>query len=521
VAQKTSNFIDSRLEIITRELDSVERNKEQFKSSNRLTNIEAEAQLILETASEFNNRQLDVATQLEFSNTMIDYMEKSSSNDLLPTNIGLNGDNISESVTNYNQLILQRNRLLKNSTDKNPVVVNVNTQIEQIRSTILSSLKNTNNQLKVSLRGLNYQESALNSRISKVPSKEKIFRGIERQQTIKEQLYLFLLQQREEASIKLAVTSPKAKVVDLAASSKTPVSPNRSLILLGAVLAGFLLPGILIYGYQLLDSKVRNRSDIERLMPSTPILGEVPKLKKNEPQLVEQNDRSVLAESFRILRTNLQYLFVNSDVKKIFVTSTVKGEGKTFVAFNLALTIALTGKKVVLVGADIRNPQLHRYLPDIHKNEKGLTEFIIDPSLTVNDLAHTSEKNKDLSIILSGVIPPNPAELLLQQRTSDFFTELEQQYDYIIVDTAPSMLVTDTILLNPLADIMLYVVRAGYTDKRLIEFPKDAIEDGRLSQVNFVLNNVDLNHFGYGNKYGYTYSEDTTEKGFFKKLFGK
>lgn len=513
VAKKTSDFIDSRLEIITRELDSVERNKEQFKSSNRLTNIEAEAQLILQNASEFEKRQFDVNTQLELANTMIEYMEKSSQNDLLPSNIGLEGEDVTESVNNYNQLILQRNKLLKTSTAKNPVVVNVNNQIEDIRNNILSSLKNTTNALKISLRDLNFQESALNSKLSQVPTKEKIYRGIERQQTIKEQLYLFLLQQREEASISLAVTAPKAKIVDRAYSSKAPVSPKKPIIYLGAALAGLLLPFLFVYGKNILNSKVLDRRDVERTLNKTSLIGEIPKLKKGEEELIQVNDRSILAESFRILRTNLQYLFINKLEKSqkantVFVTSTIKGEGKTFVAFNLALTLALTGKKVALVGADIRNPQLQRYLPKQSQDRKGLTEYIIDDSLKVSDLAAKSRYNENLSIVLSGVIPPNPAELLMEVRTKEFFDEIRTMFDYVVVDTAPSMLVTDTIIINKLADVTLYVVRANYTDKKLLEFPQDAIEDGRLINVATVLNNVSMNNFGYGNKYGYSYADE-------------
>ncbi|QNJ98937.1 GumC family protein [Constantimarinum furrinae] len=522
VAQKTSNFIDSRLEIITEELDSVERNKEQFKSKNRLTNIEAEAQLILENSSEFNKRQLDIGTQLELANSMINYMENASEDDLLPANIGIESEEIANTVSSYNQLVLERNRLLKNSTMKNPVVVNLNNQIEQMRSGVRSSLQNISNSLKISMRDLNYQESVLNSKISKVPTQEKLYRGIERQQSIKEQLYLFLLQQREEASISLAVTAPKAKIVDNAYSGKTPVSPNKMLIYLGALIAGLLVPFLLIYLSYLLNSKVSNRLDVERVLGSTPILGEIPKLKRGDEELIQHNDRSILAEAFRILRTNLQYLTINKgdSIRKsnvIFVTSTIKGEGKTFVAFNLALTLALTGKKVVLVGGDIRNPQLHRYLPDQSKSQQGLTEFIIDESLSATSLATPSNYNKNLSIILSGVIPPNPAELLLQDRTKEFFDELNENFDFVIVDTAPSMLVTDTILINKFADKLLYVVRAGYTDRRLLEFPKDAIEDGRLSDVAIVLNNVNMNNFGYGNKYGYTYSEE--QQPWYKRIF--
>jgi tyrosine-protein kinase Etk/Wzc len=522
VAKKTSDFIDSRLEIITRELDSVERNKEQFKSSNRLTNIEAEAQLILENASEFEKRQFDVNTQLELANSMIEYMEKSSVNDLLPSNIGLEGDDITQSVINHNSLILERNKLLKSSTARNPVVVNVNNQIEGIRINILNSLKSTTNALKLSLRDLNFRESLLNSKLSQVPKKEKIYRGIERQQTIKEQLYLFLLQQREEASISLAVTAPKAKIVDKAFSSRTPVSPNKPLIYLGAGLAGFLLPFLFIYGGSLLNNKVNNRRDVEKALKETSLIGEIPKLKKGDEQLIQLSDRSILAESFRILRTNLQYLFINKlknshKANTVFVTSTIKGEGKTFVAFNLALTLALTGKKVALVGADIRNPKLQRYLPDHSPNKKGLTEYIIDPSLSVSDLVSTSSSNENLSIVLSGVVPPNPAELLMEKRTKVFFDEIRELYDYVVVDTAPSMLVTDTIIINKLADVTLYIIRANFTEKRLLDFPQDAIDDGRLVNVATVLNNVSMNNFGYGNKYGYSYTDE--KKSFLKRMF--
>jgi capsular exopolysaccharide synthesis family protein len=383
-------------------------------------------------------------------------------------------------------------------------------------------LQNTSNALKISLRDLNIQEARLNSKIAQVPEKEKLFRGIERQQTIKEQLYLFLLQQREEASISLAVTAPKAKIVDMAYSSKAPVSPNKPLFYLGALLAGLLVPFIVLYGSFILNTYVANRRDVERVLPTTSIIGEIPKLKRGDEELIKHNDRSILAESFRILRTSLQYLLVNKSEnlpkkKTVFVTSTIKGEGKTFVAFNLALTIAMTGKKVALVGADIRNPQLHRYLPEKFRKNKGLTEYIIDHSLTISDLEAQSEYNENLSIVLSGAIPPNPAELLMLERSAEFFKELSDRFDYIIVDTAPSMLVTDTILINKLADITLYIVRAGFTDKRLLEFPKDAIEDGRLSNIAIVLNSVDMNNFGYGNKYGYTYSEE--KKSLISRIF--
>ncbi|MDN3723952.1 polysaccharide biosynthesis tyrosine autokinase [Aequorivita sp. SDUM287046] len=524
IARKTSEFIESRLQIITRELDSVETNKEDFKSTNRLTDIQAEAQITLENASEFNKRQLDVATQLELSNTMIDYMKTSSANELLPANIGISNENVGTAVNNYNELILYRNKLLQTSTPKNPVVQSVNEQISQMRNNILGSLENSKNALKIAMKDLNVQENIISSKISQVPAKEKIFRGIERQQTIKEQLYLFLLQQREEASIALAATSDRAKIVDSAYGSDQPVSPKKPLIYLGALLAGLLIPFGGIYSFYLLSTKVKSRKDVEKQLKSIPIIGEIPKVQKGDSDLIQHNDRSIMAEAYRILRTNLQYLFINKleeseKGKTIIVTSTIKGEGKTFVAFNLALTLAITGKKVVLVGADIRNPQLQRYLPEHLKANKGLTEFIVYENLEVSEVITKSEYNENLSIVLSGAIPPNPAELLMQKRTAHFIEALQKEFDYVIMDTAPAMLVTDTIIINKLADITLYVVRAGYTDKRLLEFPQDAINDGRLANVAVILNNVDIQNFGYGNKYGYAYSRE--ERSLLQRIFNR
>ena len=524
IAQKTSKFINTRLQIITKELDSVETNKEQFKSTNRLTDIEAEANLILENASEYNKRQVDISTQLELVSSMVNYLGQSASEDILPSNIGIQSNEVTSSINTYNQIVLEKNRLLVNSTEKNPVIINLNSQLGQLKSGILESLKRQQQSFQVTLKDLNYQEGRFNNKLSQVPVKEKLFRGIVRQQNIKEQLYLFLLQQREETSISLAVTSSKAKVVDRAYSGKSPVSPKKSLIYLLAFITGLLVPFLLLYLYYLFNTKVASRHDVEKVHQNVPLIGEIPKLSRGDDELIQHNDRSILAESFRILRTNLQYLLVSKEksqesAKNIFVTSTIKGEGKTFVAFNLALSLAQTGKKVVLVGADIRNPQLHRYLDNDYKSRKGLTEYIIDDSIQASELAIQSKQSKNLSIVMSGIIPPNPAELLMQDRTATFFKEIRTLFDYVIVDTAPTMLVTDTILINKLSDITLYIIRANYTDKKLLEFPLDAIKDGRLSNVALVLNNVTLNNFGYGNKYGYTYTEE--KKSFWRRMFNR
>ncbi len=513
VANNTAAFIDERLSIITDELDSVETDKVIFKQDNRITSIEAEAQLFLESASEFNKKQIAFQTQRELVNDLLNYLQTTDEFNLLPANLGISEGGMDGLIKSYNELVMDRNRLLRGSTPQNPVVVNLESRINQLKGSIVSGLQNVRSSIETNLRDLRRQESMFGSRIAEVPGREKEFRGIERQQSIKEALYLFLLQKREETSISLAVTAPKAKVVDAAYSSNNPIAPKRNIIYLAALLIGLLVPFLIIYLSQLLNNKVSNRKDIERHAGQIPFVGEIPKLSSKEEEIIKQNDMSVLAESFRILRTNLQYLFVSRNVetdvgKTVFVTSTVKGEGKTFVAVNLALTLAYTGKKVVLVGADIRNPQLRRYFTSIQANAKGVTNYLVDNESKAQDFIINSPFSPQLNLLHSGAIPPNPAEMWMSKRSASLFKELKENYDYVIVDTAPCLLVTDTFLISPYADTTLYVVRADYTERQLLEFPKEQVEEGKLKNVTFVLNNVKMANFGYGNKYGYTYGAE-------------
>ncbi|WP_339609693.1 polysaccharide biosynthesis tyrosine autokinase [uncultured Planktosalinus sp.] len=521
VANNTANFIDERLQIITAELDSVETDKVTFKQDNRITSLEAEAELFLSSASEFNKQQITFETQLELINDLMNYLDNSSEIGLLPANLGIADGGMEGLISNYNQLVLERTRMLRSSTEQNPVVINLTNQINELRGSIISGLENIKNAIETNLRDLRRQESIFGSKIAEVPGKEKQFRGIERQQTIKEALYLFLLQKREETSISLAVTAPKAKVVDAAYSSSNPVSPKRNIIYLAALLLGLLIPFLIFYLHQLLYDKVSNRKDIERSIGSIPFVGEIPKIATKEVDFIKRNDTNVLAESFRILRTNLQYLLVKKQQsetgKTIFVTSTVKGEGKTFTAVNLALTLSYTGKRVVLVGADIRNPQLHRYFPS-DEAAKGVTNFLIGESTNLEQYARKTTLSPKLDVISSGPIPPNPAELWMSESTGMFFDVLKEHYDYVIVDTAPCLLVTDTLLISKYADTTLYVVRADYTERKLLDFPKENLENGKLKNVAFVLNNVKMANFGYGNKYGYTYGAE--KQGFWKRMLG-
>lgn len=473
--------------------------------------------LITSLNSKLSRQEVD--TQLELSNAMIDYLAKDSDSDLLPANLGISETGVNTVISEYNTLVLERNRILRGSTEKNPVIIDLNSQISQIKTYVKRSLERMRANLRIAQQDLNTQASAMESKIASVPGKEKQFRGIERQQNIKEALYLFLFQKREETSLSLAVTAPKAKIVDAAYTLNNPVSSKKKIIFPASLILGLLLPFLIIYLKHLLNNKIHSQQDMQLALKTIPLVGEIPRVEKGEIEMITKNDRSVLSESFRILHTNLQYLLVNAGNDKganvLFVTSTVKGEGKTFTAFNLALTLANSGKKVLIMGADLRNPQLQRYEADF-KTSKGISDYLVHKDLDLDSLISASESHTNLDILSSGSIPPNPSELWRTSKSETLFEKLRENYDYVVVDTAPVMLVTDTFLISKYADLILYVTRAGYTEKKLLNFALDSQKAGKLHDVSFVLNDVKISNFGYGNKYGYAYGVE--KESFWQKM---
>ncbi|MET0758864.1 MAG: polysaccharide biosynthesis tyrosine autokinase [Flavobacterium sp.] len=514
ISENTSKFIEQRLLLITDELDGVEKEAETFKKANRVTDITSEAGLFLQNASEFEKKEIEIETQLKVVKSMTDFVNKNETSDLIPANILSTDSNASGLISQYNQLVLERNRLLKNAGPNNAVVQTIDNKIEALKTNVKSSLSQQKTALEINRRDLARQNAIVSGKITQIPTLEREARGLGRQQQIKETLYLYLLQKREETAISLAVTEPNAKVIDAALAMKTPVSPKKNIIYLAALLLGLLIPFAIIYLKDLLDTKIKSRFDIDGKY-AIPFLGDVP-TSETHNEIISATSRTGAAEALRIIRTNLEFMLnavPEGTGKTIFVTSTLPKEGKTFIAVNLAGTIALSGKKVLLVGMDIRNPKLSEYL---ELPSKGVTNYLSSKEGKISDYIVKQEGFEELYIFPAGVIPPNPAELLMNKKTDELFEQLKKEYDYIVVDTAPVSLVTDTLIIAKNADTFVYVVRANYLDKRMLHVPDRLYKENKLPNMSLLLNDTQTQK-GYG--YGYGYGVEVEKKPWYKEIF--
>ncbi|MCS3868277.1 capsular exopolysaccharide synthesis family protein [Chryseobacterium ginsenosidimutans] len=517
-AENTQKFIDKRLEVITRDLSGVENQKEDFQNRNRIVDLQAQAELALQNTSENTKALLLQQTQLDLLNSLTAEASKNT-NQLMPSNLGLS-PSLEQSISQYNQLLITRNKTMKQATNENPAVIEMNKEIVSLKDIIRDNIHEQKTAVQAGISQLQNQITTSNSVIEKVPGQSKVYRGIERQQTLKEQLFLFLLQKREENAINLSVDVPKAKIVNPAFTEDIPVSPKRGVLLPGALFLGLLIPFAIFYILFGLDDKIYSRDDIKE-RSKLGILVDIPSLKDSENHLVQKNDFSELAEAFRVLVSNLKFVLpVKDSAKVIIVTSSVKGEGKTLVSVNLALTLANKNGRGLLIGSDIRNPQLQRYDSEPTRR-KGLTEYLYDDSVNVEELIHTSTTNPSCDVIYAGTIPPNPQELLSNGRYQKLIAQMSSQYTYIIIDSAPLMLVSDTLSIADTADATLYVVRSGESRNILIDFANDLVNDKKLNNVSFVINDVSkrAGGYGYNYSYGYGYSQTKDKKSWWKKMF--
>ena len=515
VSERTINFIDDRFVFLAKELDSIEINYQGFKEQNDIIDIASDVSIGQKQRSVSEQKLFELENQLALTILLKKSLTGTNDSQLLPSNIGLENQGLNSLIFDYNKLLIERSKLSNSAGENNPTLRFLANSALELKMSLNESLDNYLKQLTVSKQQYEERSAKFLGKVSDIPEKERLLKNIVRQQQIKESLYILLLQKREEAAINLAITEPSIKVVEYALSSSTPIFPKKNIVYVGAVLAGLLLPFGFLYLMFMLDTKVHTRDDIEKVTTNIPILAEIPEIKKKGSLLFNNpNATSVLAESFRILSANVDYVIPknddNSKGKVIFSTSTIKGEGKTFVSLNLSLALASLNKKVLLIGADMRNPQIHTYF-GTSKNQLGLSSYLNDASANWKELLMTGfDKHPKHYTMLSGAIPPNPAHLLTNGRFEQLLAEARTEFDYVIVDTAPTILVTDTLLISKFADVTLFLTKANYTDKKLLKFSKELSESGKIKNMAYVMNSVGAGKsysygYGYGYNYGYSY----------------
>lgn len=494
LAENTANFLDERIEIISKDLTFVESEVELYKKSNALTDIEEEAKIMLEKNGDFKEQLIAAETQYSVI-TLIEKFMLSSENKyaLVPLNLGITEKTVAEGLQNYNSLLLERLKLLRSTNEQNPAIVTMDEQVLAVRENVLSTIKSIKSGIGISIKDLKKQEDAFMTRIKGMPTQEREFINLKRQQMIKQELFVFLLQRKEENAINLAATTPKAQLVDGAYSLNEAISPKKKVVILLSLVISLLIPILYLYLKDILNVKFANKKELEELT-HIPILGEICLNNSGHNLVVQDGYSSSISELFRLIRSNLQFILRQDNGKVILVTSSVSGEGKSFISSNLALSLSLLNKKVILVGLDIRNPQLEQIFEHDVQNQ-GLTVYLSSEDYTYQDVI--TVRNSNLHVIYTGPIPPNPSELLLNERLDNLFEYLRKQYDYIVVDSAPIGMISDTFSINRLIDVTMYVCRAHYTTKENIRYINGLQKSDRLKNISLVINGTTAQQ-GYG-----------------------
>ena len=517
VAQKTAEFINERIGIISKELGSTEKDLESFKRGAGITDLTSDAQIALTGSAEYEKKRVENQTQINLLQDLQKYMQNEGY-EVLPSNIGLQDLNLAAAINRYNDVLVERKRLLRTSTENNPTIINLDTSISAMKENVQVSLDRVLRGLFITKADLDREASRYSRRISEAPGQEREFVSITRQQEIKAGLYLMLLQKREENAITLAATANNAKIIDEAIADDAPVAPRSKIIYLIALILGVGIPVGVIYLLELTKFKIEGRADVEKLT-SAPIVGDIPLTDEKQGAIaVFENQNNLMSETFRNVRTNLQFMLGNGK-KVILVTSTVSGEGKSFISGNLAISLSLLGKKVVIVGLDIRKPGLNKVF-NISKREQGITQYLANPEKNLMDLVQLSDVSKNLYILPGGTVPPNPTELLARDGLDKAIETLKKNFEYVILDTAPVGMVTDTLLIGRVADLSVYVCRADYTRKNEYTLINELIDGNKLPNLCTVINGLDLKkrkygyyygygkygkYYGYGKRYGYGY----------------
>lgn len=503
LASNTASFIEDRLAIISQELSDAEDAVSAYKEQNNIADLTTQAQLFLEESSREQRALAEIETQLSLVDYIDDFLrDETKRNNLIPANLGVSDASLVSSLSEYNSLQLQRMRIQRTATEDNPVVEQMNLQLASMRQNVIASIGSVRESLKIRQRNLLSQDSKFNRQIKDAPEQQREYVRVVRQQQIKERLYLYLYQKREENALMLAATSMPAKILDMPQRDVRSARPKLTKLMMICIILGLIFPAGLLYLYILFNDKLDDVKEYEHRIKA-PLLGQLVQNSRNAHIAIREGESTVSAELFRLIRTNLRFVLPpDTKAPVILVTSSINGEGKSYVSSNTALSLAILGKKVVLVGLDIRKPMLAAYF---NLSTKGrLTDYLAEPDVRLEDIIVPSGEHKNLDLIPCGTIPPNPAELLQTERVDQLFAELRKRYDYIIVDTAPVALVSDTYLLDRIADMTIYVSRYKYTPADMVDYINQVVEQKRMHNVACVFNGVKGLRAGYG--YGATES---------------
>lgn len=492
VAINTAEFINERLIIIESDLGGVESDLESFKKANNIVDLNSAAGMYVNQSQQYNSDVLELDTQLRLADYIKEYLTDPKRDiDLIPSNTGISDMKIEGQISQYNAAKLRRDKLIEDSSERNPVVEELNNSLNAMKQSIIRAVDNMIVSINVRRNDALARESRARVRVASIPTKERQMLSIERQQKIKESLYLFLLNKREENALSQAMVDNNARVIDGASGPSGPISPDRNKYILLGLLLGLAVPGTVFLMIMFLDTKIHSRKDIKGKL-SIPFVGDVPLDKDEESSSVE--------EAFKIVRTNMAFMSKKDPpVQAIMTTSMGEGDGKTFISRNLAKSYVAAKKSVVLLDLDIRKGTLSTFFGGHHV---GVTNYLADPSLTLDDIIHHDKDVEGLDVISSGTHAPNPAELLMDERLDELFAELRKRYEYIIADSVPVGMVADATIAGRIADMTIFVVRAGRLDRRQLPDLETMYEEKKLRNMAIILNGADFSHKGYGYGYG-------------------
>lgn len=521
VAVSTSNFIDERLAIIEKELGNVEENISEYKSKNLLPDLQSASSMYQSQSSETASRIIELNTQISLARYIKSYMSASSDSfRLFPSNSGLDNPAIATQVANYNAMVLERNSLVSNSSENNPLVADMDRTLEAMRGAIMTSIDEQIKAMNIQLEDLQKTEAALRERIAESPSQAKYLLSVERQQKVKESLYLFLLQKREENELSQAFTAYNTRIINQPSGSMAPVSPKSRTILLLAFLIGLIIPVAVIFLLELLNTRIRSRKDLEWL--SVPFIGEIPlsykkdrhlirKWKKKEEKreiVVREKKRNMINEAFRVVRTNFEFI-LGKDSRVVMFTSMNQGSGKTFISMNLAMSFAIKGKKTVLLDLDLRKAALSEF---ISSPKRGVSDYLNGRVEDYREVLVKGKLHPCLDIIPVGTLPPNPAELLYEDRMKTMMDSLRSEYDYVFIDCPPVEIVADSSIIAEYVDMTVFIARADLLEKAALPVIESYYTEKKFHAMAIILNGTEVyggygyrryGSYGYGHSYGY------------------